>query len=97
ADHHQFQLRVLAMESLQGRGEGVARAALWAGENQQHPTPAQVTQRQLAAPVQPWQAEVGRGRAGFQAVALDFAARQRAIAEASDTTISVSVFLLPVG
>src|SRR5438105_7120540 len=88
SDAPYLALRLFAMELLQLRRERVARATVWAGEDQQHLPPAQVVQRQLAAPVQSRQSEVGRGGAGFQAVALELAARERPLAE---TVGSVSI------
>ena len=77
ADYHDFQLRVLAVELLKLRRERDARATARAGEDQQHPPAAQAAQRQRPASVQPWQAEIRGGRAGFQAVPFDFAPGQR--------------------
>ena len=69
------------MKLLQLRRQRIARTAVRIGENQQHPATTQFLQREFATPVQSRQAEVGRGRAGLQTVALDLAVSERAIAE----------------
>ena len=71
------------MEFLQCRSEGVARTAMRTGENQKYAAPAEVLQREITATVEAWQAEIGRGRAGFQTVAFDLAAGQGPVAEAA--------------
>ena len=51
------------------------------GKHKQHPPSAQLFQREIATAIQPWELEPGRRGPGAQAIALDPAARQRAIAE----------------
>jgi len=90
ADHHHLELGVLEMEFFELRGQRVARTAGRARKHQQDPTTAQLAQSEVTFPVQSRQPELRCGRAGFQAVPLDFTASQRTVAEPVRAAIAVA-------
>src|SRR6266481_5469683 len=71
------------------RSQRLARSAMWIRKHQQHASPAQLIERKLAVSVHSRQVKLRRGRPGPQAITLDFASGQRAVAEASAAVISI--------
>ena len=78
------------MELLQRRCERVARTAVRTGENQQHAAPPKFFQREFTAPVKAGKAELGRSRAGLQAVTLDLAAGKRTAGKSRNPAIAIA-------
>src|SRR5262245_57257098 len=76
------------MEFLQLRCQRVTRATARTRKNQQRLPSAQVSQREIAALIQPWQPEIRRRRAGFQTVPFYPAALERTVTE---TAVAVLV------